>query len=73
MLFDLAGVRAAMYAAPELGGKVTDLFFVAYIDPGSGALLLQALVAATVGGLAMFRATIRNIVRKLTGNRSDAE
>ena len=31
---------------------------MAYIDPGAGTLILQAAIAAVVGGVAFFRRTI---------------
>lgn len=31
---------------------------MAYIDPGAGTLILQAVIAAAVGGVAFFRRTI---------------
>jgi hypothetical protein len=31
---------------------------MAYIDPGAGTLILQAVIAAVVGGVAFFRRTI---------------
>jgi hypothetical protein len=43
---------------------------LAYIDPGSGALLLQAAIAGTVGALAMFRRTLASLAARLLG-RSD--
>jgi len=33
-----------------------------YIDPGSGAILLQVIIAAVIGGLAYFRRSIWRIV-----------
>ncbi len=45
-------------------------FFLAYIDPGSGALLLQAIVAGAVGGLMVFRNALSVITSKLFGRKS---
>jgi hypothetical protein len=42
-------------------------FLQAYIDPGSGALLLQALGAGAIGAIALFRQTIQGIASKLFG------
>lgn len=42
-----------------------DYFFLAYIDPGSGALLLQTLVAGAVGGLVFCRHLLANITSRL--------
>ncbi len=38
---------------------------VAYIDPVSGSILLQAIVAAGVGALAFFRRSIGGFFRRL--------
>ena len=46
-----------------------DHFLLAYIDPGSGALLLQGLVAGAVGCLMVGRQLIANIASKLFGRR----
>ncbi len=35
---------------------------LAYIDPASGTLLLQALIAAAIGGIAFFRRSIWGFV-----------
>ena len=48
-----------------------DQFLLAYIDPGSGALMVQALVAAAVGGLVFARNLVTNITSKLFGRRQD--
>jgi hypothetical protein len=48
-------------------------FFLAYIDPGSGALLLQAIVAGAVGGLMVFRNAVSVITSKLFGRRQSVE
>ena len=50
-----------------------EFFFLAYIDPGSGALLLQTLVAGAVGGLVFCRQMVADVTSKLFGRRkSDA-
>lgn len=48
-------------------------FLVAYIDPGSGALLFQAIVASAVGAIAIFRSTFANLTSKLFGRRRSEE
>ncbi len=50
----------------------------AYIDPGSGSLLLQSLIAIAVGGWLTFRLFASNLWRRIRGERetpaeSDAE
>ena len=50
----------------------------AYIDPGSGAMLLQMLLAALAGGFFFLRNTIRSIMSKIFGfskggNNSETE
>ncbi len=37
----------------------------AYIDPGSGALILQALIAACFGALFYFRSFIRRVINRV--------
>jgi hypothetical protein len=51
---------------------MSTLFILAYIDPGSGALLLQAAVAGTIGVVAVFRRTLASIAARLLG-RSAAD
>ena len=46
-----------------------DFFLLAYIDPGSGALMVQALVAAGVGAFVFCRQMITNVTSKLFGRR----
>jgi hypothetical protein len=40
---------------------------VLYIDPVSGSIVLQALVAAVVGGVAFFRRSIARVFRGILG------
>ena len=44
----------------------------AYIDPGSGSLLVQALIAALVAVPIFFRQQIGRAVRAVRGTRSEA-
>ncbi|HWA58036.1 MAG TPA: hypothetical protein VG692_12325 [Gemmatimonadales bacterium] len=44
-----------------------------YIDPVSGSIVLQALVAGVVGGVAFFRRSIARVFRGLTGRSSSSE
>lgn len=37
----------------------------AYIDPVSGSIILQALIAGFIGAVAFFRKTIRNVASKI--------
>jgi hypothetical protein len=46
-----------------------DYFLLAYIDPGSGALMIQAMVAAAVGGFVFCRQMFANLASKLFGRR----
>jgi hypothetical protein len=50
-----------------------DYFVLAYIDPGSGALLLQALAAGAVGALAVFRNAFTGFTSRLFGRRHSGE
>lgn len=40
---------------------------IGYIDPGSGSLILQAVVAGVIGGLLYFRRTVSSFIHKLLG------
>jgi hypothetical protein len=40
---------------------------LAYIDPVSGSIIVQALIAGLVGAVAFFRRSIGRVIRKLTG------
>jgi hypothetical protein len=46
---------------------------VGYIDAGTGALLLQWIIAAILGAGVFFRATIFGFIRKLAGKNPPAE
>jgi hypothetical protein len=43
---------------------------LAYIDPASGTLLLQALIAAGIGGIAFFRRSIWGFLSVFSGRSS---
>ncbi|HEX6656319.1 MAG TPA: hypothetical protein VF153_08920 [Candidatus Limnocylindria bacterium] len=45
---------------------------LAYIDPGSGSLLLQAILAAIVSVPFFFRRTIGGALSRLRGSKPDA-
>ena len=44
---------------------------LAYIDPVSGSILIQAIVAAAAGTVAFFRKSIWAIVRRFTGGKDE--
>lgn len=44
---------------------------IAYIDPGSGAILLQWIIAGIIGVGIFFRTTIVGFLRKLFGRKQD--
>ncbi len=44
---------------------------LAYIDPGSGAMLLQWFIAAIVGAGFFFRQAVTRLVRRLFGKKKD--
>jgi hypothetical protein len=44
---------------------------LAYIDPVSGSILIQAIVAAGAGTVAFFRKSIWAIVRRLGGRKDE--
>lgn len=43
-------------------------FAFLYIDPVSGSIVLQAVVAGVVGSLAFFRRSIARVFRSITGS-----
>lgn len=43
-------------------------FFFAYIDPGSGSLMIQAVIAGIIAVPFFFRAKISKFVRAIRGN-----
>jgi hypothetical protein len=44
-----------------------------YIDPMSGTILLQVLIAAAIGTVAFFQRSIWGVVRRIAGRRAAAE
>lgn len=46
---------------------------IAYIDPGSGALMLQMLIAAVVSGLVFFRQKVVSFFRLFKGGKDKEE
>jgi len=40
---------------------------LAYIDPVSGSILIQAIVAAVAGTVAFFRKSIWSVIRRFSG------
>jgi hypothetical protein len=44
---------------------------LAYIDPGTGSLVLQMLIAGVVGGLAFFRGAIFGFLGIFKGGRKE--
>ena len=45
----------------------------AYIDPMSGSILLQVLIAGTIGAVAFLRRSIWRVIRQFTGQRAATE
>jgi hypothetical protein len=44
---------------------------LAYIDPVSGSILIQTILAAVAGGITFFRKSLWDAIRRLTGGRTD--
>lgn len=44
---------------------------LAYIDPVSGSILIQAIVAAAAGTVGFFRKSIWAVVRRFTGRKDE--
>lgn len=44
-----------------------------YIDPMSGTILLQVVIAAAIGSMAFLRTSIWGVVRRITGRRAASE
>jgi hypothetical protein len=53
-------------------GDTRDMNILAYIDPGSGSLLLQAIVAGLLAIPFFFRRTIGGFVGRLRGGADDS-
>jgi hypothetical protein len=47
------------------------LFMFAYIDPGTGSILLQMLIAGGIGAIAFFRKRFVRLLRFFASNKSD--
>ena len=45
--------------------------FLAYIDPGSGTMLLQVLLAGLIAVPFFFRRTVSNVWHRVRGNGDD--
>jgi hypothetical protein len=43
----------------------------AYIDPSSGMLTIQLIIASVAGGLVFARSFLTNAIRKFTGRKKD--
>jgi hypothetical protein len=44
-----------------------------YIDPVSGSIVLQAVVAGVVGSVAFFRRSIARVFRSITGSSASRD
>jgi hypothetical protein len=44
-----------------------------YIDPVSGTIIVQAIIAASVGAAAFFRKSIVGTIKSLFGKKSDTD
>ena len=61
-----------LYVALIIGTWGTDA--LAYLDPGTGSMLLQGLLATIAGGIFFIRnkwAWFKSLFRKLIGSRTD--
>ena len=74
----VTAVGALILAGPQPTGLDVHLVRLAYIDPVSGSILLQALIAAIIGLLAYFRhwlgrglSALRGMKKRSDGPRSD--
>lgn len=52
---------------------VSSLMHVAYIDPGSGTLALQMLIAGVASAVLMFKSRIASLWGRLKGKKNRAE
>jgi hypothetical protein len=52
------------------GGLIRMLHLLAYIDPGSGSLIIQAVIATAVAIPFFFRQQIARVTRSLRGDRT---
>ncbi len=46
---------------------------LAYIDPGSGSIAIQAIMGAVLGVSYAFRSHVATVVRKVTGKDKNTE
>ncbi len=51
---------------------MTRALLVAYLDPGTGSMVLQVLIGGVLGGVLVLRIFWKRIVRFLTGKKDDA-
>ena len=45
------------------------MIFLGYIDPGTGAMLLQWLLAGVIGATIYFRRFVRKVFRRIIGKK----
>ena len=46
----------------------------AYLDPGTGSVVIQAIIGVVLGGAVVLRSKLRSLYNKLTGKkRADAK
>jgi hypothetical protein len=64
-----------VYASIDVG-TFDQAAYVYYIDPGTGSIIIQVLIGAVVGGLAIigvYRVRVRNFLRNLFKRRKSDE
>jgi len=65
-----------VYASID-AGTFDQAAYAYYIDPGTGSIIIQVLIGALVGGMALigvYRMRVKNFLTKLfTGRRQDKE
>jgi hypothetical protein len=52
---------------------MSPLSLLAYIDPVSGSILLQAIIAAFIGGVAFFRKSLWGITNRFFSKKSKSD
>ena len=64
-----------VYASIDVG-TFDQVAYAYYIDPGTGSIIIQVLIGAVVGGLAIigvYRVRVRNFLRNLFKRRKSDE
>lgn len=68
-----------LFTTPDANWPVSGLLTILYLDPGSGSMIIQLLVAGALAALFFFRGSWRKLVNKFhkpkghSGDKNDHE